>query len=106
MKTLGKHDGTESQCGTRPGHFFEEPGSLPNSCMSKHCRDQVLSVGAIHIAENPTYVILDLGCTRAMESRAGVKTFCAVAEKKGIYFGIAPSNAVFGFANSQEATCR
>ena len=55
----------------------------------------------IDLKKNPTYVILDIGCTRSMGSRHAVEKFAALAEKKGLQLEFLPSSACFSFANSQ-----
>ena len=60
----------------------------------------------VDLSRNPTWAILDLGCTRAMGSRAAVTAFCKAATKAGLKYTLEKSNATFGFANSQQSQCR
>ena len=59
----------------------------------------------VNVAKEPTYVILDLGCTRAMGSRVAVTRLLNVAHHYGITYEILPTDSKFNFANSQTATC-
>jgi hypothetical protein len=59
----------------------------------------------ILIKENPTYVISDLGCTRAMGSRIAVNAFVAVAGTFGMKYEFLPTSGTFNFANSQSTRC-
>ena len=63
------------------------------------------SINAIRVEDNPTYVILDLGCTRAVGSRVAVDRLLKVAHHYKITHEILPSNSRFNFANSQKSTC-
>ena len=60
----------------------------------------------VNLVESPTYVILDLGCTRAMGSRAAMTRLLAVALEYGITHETLVSDSKFNFANSQTATCK
>ena len=55
----------------------------------------------IDLAQNPTYVILDLGCTKSMGSRYAVKKFMTAAHVHGLDYEIIPSTSRFSFANSE-----
>ena len=61
---------------------------------------------AIDLRHNPTHVILDLGCTRAMGSRKAIESFMTASVQKGLECEVLPTNGVFNFANSQTTTCR
>ena len=54
---------------------------------------------------SPTKVILDLGCTKAMGSRAAVNHFCQYIDSQGhntyLWYEIKPTTSQFSFANSQ-----
>ena len=54
----------------------------------------------IDLAQNPTYVILDLGCTKSMGSRYAVTNFMKAAHAHGLDFEIVPSLSKFSFDNS------
>ena len=58
------------------------------------------------IRKNPLYVILDLGCTRAMGSRVAIMNFIEAAKNTSIKTEILPTNGTFNFANSQTTTCK
>ena len=60
---------------------------------------------SVNVVSEPTYVILDLGCTRAMGSRVAVNRLLNVAHHYGITYEILPTDSKFNFANSQTATC-
>ena len=49
----------------------------------------------IDLAQNPTYVILDLGCTESMGSRYAVTKFMKAAHVHGLDFEIVPSSSKF-----------
>ena len=55
----------------------------------------------INLAQNPTYVILDLGCTKSMGSRYAVNKFIKAAHLHGLDYEIIPSMSRFSFANSE-----
>ncbi len=59
----------------------------------------------VHLPTNPTFVILDLGCTRSMGSRKAVDAFLKAWKRKGNEAEILESNASFKFANSQATNC-
>ena len=62
----------------------------------------------IDLKNNPTYVILDLGCTRAMGSRSAIEKMRDALRKEvypNYYIEILPTNSNFNFANSQSASC-
>ena len=59
----------------------------------------------LDLANHPTHVVLDLGCTRSIGSRAAIKRF----QKHALYYGITTEvcrckNPVV-FANSETETC-
>ena len=60
----------------------------------------------VHLPTNPTFVILDLGCTRSMGSRKAVNAFLKAWRLKGNEAEILESNASFKFANSQATNCK
>ena len=55
---------------------------------------------------HPTHVVLDLGCTRSIESRAPIERF----KKHAWYYGISTEfcrcDKSFVFANSETGTCK
>ena len=55
----------------------------------------------VDIRKNPTYVILDLGCTRSMGSLRAVNAFCDVAWKYGIEIEWKECWTHMSFANSK-----
>ena len=59
----------------------------------------------LNLANHPTHVVLDLGCTRSIGSRAAIKRF----EKHAWYYGMTTEfcrcNKSFVFANSETETC-
>ena len=55
----------------------------------------------VNLHENPTYVVLDLGCTRSMGSRRAIDALAAVAPKYGIELEYLPCNTTFVFADSK-----
>jgi len=55
----------------------------------------------VSLADNPTSVILDLGCTRAMGSRQAIERFMKAAAKHHLGCEILPSQVTFSFANSE-----
>ena len=60
----------------------------------------------INITEQPTYVILDIGCTRCMGSRKAVTAFLEAWKRKGYEAELLASNASFKFANSNASDAR
>ena len=57
----------------------------------------------VDLRRNPTYVVLDLGCTRAMGSRKAIEAFAKEASWYGIQVEYKPCQTNFAFANSQTA---
>ena len=59
----------------------------------------------LDLANHPTHVVLDLGCTRSIGSRAAVRRF----RKHALYYGITTEfcrcNKSFVLANSETETC-
>ena len=58
----------------------------------------------LNLAHHPTHVVLDLGCTRSIGSKAAIREF----QKYALYYGITtefcPCNKPFVFANSETVT--
>ena len=48
----------------------------------------------VRMDQNPLFVILDIGCTRAMGSRQAVGSFARVAQPPGIWCEFLPTHAV------------
>ena len=68
------------------------------------------SPSALQVVDmSPTKVILDLGCTKAMGSRAAVNHFCQYIDSQGhntyLWYEIKPTTSQFSFANSQTSKC-
>ena len=59
----------------------------------------------LNFTDHPTHVVLDLGCTRSIGSRAAIERF----QRRGWYFGITTEfcrcHKSFVFANSKTGTC-
>ena len=55
----------------------------------------------INLEDNPTYVVLDLGCTRSMGSMNSVKAFIDAGKKHGITAKWRRVKTLMSFANSQ-----
>ena len=55
---------------------------------------------AISVQQNPTYVVLDIGCTKPMGSRPAIMAFAKAAKPYGIECEFLPTYAEFSFANS------
>ena len=49
----------------------------------------------IDLAQNPTYVILDIGCTKSMGSRYAVNKFRTAAHVHGLDYEIVPPSSRF-----------
>ena len=64
------------------------------------------STEAINLAQDPTYVIRDLGRTRAMGSRVAANRFIKAAPYYGITVESLPTDSKFNFANSQTTICK
>ena len=64
-----------------------------------------MAVHSLNLAYHPTHVVLDLGCTRSIGSRAAIERL----KKHAWYYGIATEfgrcNVSFVFANSETETC-
>ena len=55
----------------------------------------------IDLAQDQTYVILDLGCTKSMGSRYAVNKFTKAAHIHGLDYEIVPSTYKFSSANAK-----
>ena len=55
----------------------------------------------IDLRNNPTYVVLDLGCTRSMGSRKAIDAFAEAAPAYGISLVFHPCKTTFVFADSE-----
>ena len=55
----------------------------------------------IDLAQNPTYVILDIGCTKSMGSRYVVNKLMKAAHIHGLDYELIPSTSRFSYANSE-----
>ena len=66
----------------------------------------LLSWDRLDLKANPTYAVLDVGCTRAMASRYAINLFTKVAQNYGITFEYLPSDSHFTFANSETGTVK
>lgn len=62
------------------------------------------TVGVIDLAQNRTYVILDLGGTKSMGSRYAINKFMKVAHVRRFGYELAPYTVKFAFANSGATT--
>jgi len=60
----------------------------------------------IDIEKNRTYVILDLGCTKAMGPRKAIVAFIRSRSRHGLKCELLPTYGKFNFASSQLAVCR
>ena len=59
----------------------------------------------LNLANHPTYVVQDLGCTQSIGSRTAIRSFQEHALYYGITTEIWPCNKSFVFANSDTETC-
>ena len=55
----------------------------------------------INVHQNPTFVVLDIGCTKPMGSRPAVMAFAAASKRFGIVCQFLPTYSEFSFANSE-----
>ena len=60
---------------------------------------------SLNLANHPTHVVLDLGCTRSIGARAANERFKKHAWYCGITTEFNPRNTSFVFANSETETC-
>ena len=62
-----------------------------------------MAVHSLNLAYDPTNVVLDLGCTRSIESRSAIERY----QKHSWYYGVTTCrcNKSFVFANSGTETC-
>jgi len=63
-------------------------------------------VDVIDLAQNPTYVILDLGWTKSVGSRYAVNKRMKAAHMHGSDYELVPSTSKFAFANSETTSVR
>ena len=60
----------------------------------------------LNLANHPTHVVLDLGCTRSIGSRAAIERFKKHAWYYGVTTEFCPCHESFVFANSETETCK
>ena len=60
----------------------------------------------LNLANHPTHVVLNLGCTRSIRSRAAIERFKKHAWYYGITTEVCRCNKSFVFANSETETCK
>ena len=78
------------------GEFEDLPGLVSNGGFPA----SYLGTEILKLSDNPTYAILDIGCTRCMGSLQAVKSFLWHAWFSGITYEWIPCNTVMSFANS------
>ena len=84
--------------------------SLRRTCTDKTVRHfswsafNQASLPIIKIKQNPTFVILDIGCTKPMGSRPAVMAFVAASKRYGIECQFLPTHSEFSFANSESSS--
>ena len=81
-----------------------------NSSATSALSFTAISVGEAYLAHplTPTSMVLDLGCTRAMVSRASAQSlmqFCDENPYCGIWYKTAETTSQFTFANSESTRC-
>ena len=59
----------------------------------------------LNLVNHPTHVVVDLGCTRSIGSRAALSRFQKHALHYGITTQLCPCNKSFVLANSEMETC-
>ncbi len=60
---------------------------------------------AVDVSQEPTHVILDLGCTKAIGSRKAIDRLVKAIKGTHLQVEWLPSSSTFHFANSQAAKC-
>ena len=60
----------------------------------------------MNLANHPTRIVLDLGCTRSIGSRTAIERFKKHARYYGIAMEFCRCNESFVFANSETGTCK
>ena len=60
----------------------------------------------LNLANHPTHVVLDIGCTRSIGSRTAIERFKKHARYYGITTELCRCNKSFVFANSETETCK
>ena len=69
--------------------------------VTQHSYLTTKNIGAIDLRKNPTYVILDLGCTKTMVSRYAVNKVMRAASTHGLEYELIPLHPNNSFANSE-----
>ncbi len=59
----------------------------------------------IDVRKNPTYVVMDLGCTKSMGSRPAIMEFVRAGRQNGLTFEFKPCRTLYAFANSHQSYC-
>ena len=73
--------------------------------VTQHSLLTTKNIGAIDLTPNPTYVILELGCTKSMGARYEVNKFMRVARARGLVYEIMLSTSVFSFCQFRDYVC-
>ena len=73
------------------------------SCTKAHTA--WMAAAPLNLANHPTHVVLDLGCTRSIGSRAAIETFKKHAWYYGIMMKFCRCNKSFVFPYSETETC-
>ena len=75
-----------------------------------HGAQQALLCEYVDLGSNPTYVILDSGCTRAMGSRFAIDRLVQACQRHPkrdhIWFSTQPCTSKFSFANGEQSTVK
>ena len=75
-----------------------------------HGAQQALLCEYVELGSNPTYVILDSGCTRAMGSRFAIDRLVQACQRHPkrdhIWFSTQPCTSKFSFANGEKSTVK
>ncbi len=71
-----------------------------------HSSNTELSWEVVDVMRQPTNVILDLGCTRAMGSRRAIMRLVKACQGTHLKTEMLPSRCSFNFANSQTAVSK
>ena len=77
-----------------------------HSCLGVALSGSPLRWETVDLLHRPTFVILDIGCTRAMGSRPAIERFAKAAKLQGVTCEFLPSDGSFNFANSQSTQCK
>ena len=105
---------SETPCEEGHGHSWESDDGYSSFTHDSSCSNTAwygtghtawMASVPLNLAHHPTRVVLDLGCSRSIGSKAAIRRFQKYALYHCITTEFCPCNMSFVFANSETETC-